>query len=322
MNSHQTNHPSTSALDFWNKPAEEEVYMLAGWRQWADAGSVSSGLPEYLTQIARAKPIGRIRPDGFYIFQVPGLHDLMRPVVRFKDGFPESLQTSRNDFYYHADGPRGVVTFLGDEPHLDIERYIDTLLQAARAFNVRRIVGFGGVYGELPYDRERTVSCNYSLPRMKDELNDMAVSFSDYYGGASIGSILCKRANEQGIEYVGMYALVPAYDFSMTLQAGNTIRIENDYRAWLGLMRRVNYMLKLAFDLRDLEARSIQLTELVRDKLHDLELAAPALGLTDYLNHLREEYHEPQFDPLADVWEDELKRLLGKMDDKDEGEEA
>ena len=26
------------------KPEEEEIYMIAGWEQWADAGSVSSGL--------------------------------------------------------------------------------------------------------------------------------------------------------------------------------------------------------------------------------------------------------------------------------------
>ncbi len=33
------------------KPAEEEIYMIAGWEQWADAGSVSSGLPPYLVDI-------------------------------------------------------------------------------------------------------------------------------------------------------------------------------------------------------------------------------------------------------------------------------
>jgi proteasome assembly chaperone (PAC2) family protein len=303
----------SGAVEFWKKPEADEVYMIAGWRQWADAGSCSSGLPEYLVQQMRAQPIGRIRPDGFYLFQVPGTHDLMRPVVRFEDGFPEALDVQHNDFYLHQDGPRAVVIFMGDEPHMDIERYIASLLQAARMLNVRRIFGFGGVYGELPYDRERMISCNYSLKAMKRELSGLGVSFSDYHGGASIGSILCKRAGEVGIEYTGLYAFVPAYDFSLALQAGNTIRIENDYRAWLGLMRRVNYMTKVPFDLRDLEAKSQHLTELVKVKLEELERAAPQLGLTEYLNHLAEEYQEPTFDPLEDVWEDELKRLLGKF---------
>ncbi len=308
----------SEALDFWNKPEADEVYMLVGFRQWADAGSASSGLPEYLIQQTRAKAIGRIRPDGFYLFQVPGTHDLMRPVVRFEDGYPEVLQSQRNDFYYHQDGPRGVVIFTGDEPHMDVERYIASLLEAARMLKVRRIIGFGGVYGELPYDRERTISCNYSLRKMRDELNVLGVNFSDYHGGASIGSILSKRAGEMEMEYVGLYALVPAYDFSMALQAGNTIRIENDYRAWLGVMRRVNYMLKVAFDLRDLEAKSQHLTELVKTKLDEVEQSAPQLGLSEYLARLSEEYQEPEFNPLEDVWEDELKRLLGKFPDDEE----
>jgi proteasome assembly chaperone (PAC2) family protein len=310
----------SGAVEFWNKPDADEVYMLVGFRQWADAGSASSGLPDYLIQQTRAKAIGRIRPDGFYLFQVPGTHDLMRPVVRFEDGYPEALELQRNDFYYHQDGPRGVVIFTGDEPHMDVERYVGSILQAARMLNVRRIVGFGGVYGELPYDRDRTISCNYSLRKMRDELNVLGVSYSDYNGGASIGSILCKRAGEAGMEYVGLYALVPAYDFSMALQAGNTIRIENDYRAWLGLMRRVNYMLKVVFDLRDLEAKSQHLTELVKTKLDEMEQAAPQLGLAEYLARLSDEYQEPEFNPLEDVWEDELKRLLGKFPEDGEGD--
>ncbi len=76
----------SDALDLWKKPEAKENYMLVGWRQWADAGSVSSGLPQYLIQLMDAEPIGTIRPEGFYLFQVPGTHDLVRPVVRFKRG--------------------------------------------------------------------------------------------------------------------------------------------------------------------------------------------------------------------------------------------
>lgn len=315
------NTAQNSALEFWKKPDVDEVYMLVGWRQWADAGSVSSGLPEYLVQQARAQAIGRINSDGFYLFQVPGTHDLVRPVVRFSDGYPESLESPQNDFYFHRDGPRGVVIFRGDEPHLEIERYVAAILQAARYLNVRRIIGLGGVYGEMPYDKQRMVSCNYSLRQMREKLSRLAVNFSDYHGGASIGSVLCKRAGEQGIEYTGLYALVPAYDFSLVIQSGSTIRIENDYTAWLGLVRRINYMCKLAYDLRDLGEKSARLTEVVRGKLDDLERAAPQLGLSEYLSRLSEEFQEPQFEPLDDVWEDELKRLLGKFDDKEEGED-
>ena len=43
------------------KPQAEEIYMLAGWRQWADAGSVSSELPPYWIEQLGARKIGEIK---------------------------------------------------------------------------------------------------------------------------------------------------------------------------------------------------------------------------------------------------------------------
>lgn len=300
----------SEALELWEKPEADRIYMLAGWRQWADAGSASSGLPQYLIQQTKAHKIGQIRPDGFYLFQIPGTHDLVRPIVKFDEGYPQSLETQRNEFYYTGDSQSGMVIFLGDEPHLDIERYTAALLDAAETLKVRRIVCFGGVYGELPYNKERHISCNYSLPRLKDELNVMAVSFSDYHGGASIGSYLCRRASEREMEYVGMYALVPTYDFSSLAQAGNTIRIENDFMAWFGIMRRVNFMLKTNFSLSDLARKSERLIEVVDAKVEELDSVAPQLGVKEYLARLSDEFTEMTFDPLDDVWEQELRRLF------------
>jgi hypothetical protein len=105
---------------------------------------VSSGLPEYLIQLTGARQIGRINPDGFYLYQVPGTHDLLRPVVNFKEGFPISLKSQQNEFYYSGDDERGLVIFIGDEPHMDIERYSAAVLDAAEALNVKRIVGLWG----------------------------------------------------------------------------------------------------------------------------------------------------------------------------------
>lgn len=312
----------SDALELWRKPQADEMYMIAGWRQWADAGSVSSGLPQYLIQQTKAKKIGQIRPDGFYIFQVPGTHDLMRPVVKFTDGFPESLQIQRNELYYFGDMQRGVVVLLGDEPHLDIERYIAAVLDVAKTMNVRRIIGLGGVYGELPYDKERMISCNYSMPELKQEVSSLAVNLSDYNGGASIGSYLCRRAGDHDMEYVGLYAFVPAYDFSMVSQIGNTIRIENDYMAWLAIMRRINYMIKLGQDLTHLEQKSKRLLDLVESKVEELDNSAPQLGVREYIQRLSDEYHEPNFSPLDDVWEENLRRLFDKFDDDKEDPKA
>ncbi len=301
-------------IEIWEKPEAEEIYMLAGWRQWADAGSISSMLPQYLIQQTQAEHIGSIRSDDFYLFQIPATHDLVRPVVKFKDGFPESLDVPVNELYYTGDGRRGMVFFLGDEPHLHIEHYAAAFLDTAEQLGVRRIVGLGGVYGELPYDKERTISAIYSRPQLQAELDELAVNLSNYHGGASIGSYICRRAAEREMEYVSFYAFVPTYDFSQVSAQGNAIRLENDFTAWLGVMRRINHMLKLDFDLGDLEARSAKLITVIEEKVDELDREAPQLGVREYLARLSNEFVEVPFMPLDDVWEEELRHLLDDLD--------
>ncbi len=303
------------AFELWERPEAAEMYMIIGWRQWADAGSISSTLPRYLIKQLGAELIGEIRNDGFYLFQIPGTHELVRPVVRFDEGLPVALEGQRNEIYYAGNEQRGLIIFLGDEPHLDVERYVRALLQVAQTLNVKRMVGLGGVYGELPYDKERLVSGVYSQPHLKAEMEALAVNLSDYQGGASIGSYVCRRAGELEMEYVGLYAFVPTYDFSQVAQIGNTIRIENDHMAWLGVMRRINYMLKLDFDLSDLEHRSERLIEVLEAKVEELESMAPQLGVRDYMSRLSESFNEVIFAPLDEVWEEELRRLFDVDDD-------
>ncbi len=288
--------------------------MLVGWRQWADAGSTSSGLPEYLIQQTGARKIGEIKNDGYYLFQIPGTHDLVRPIVRFEEGYPRSLEVPRNEIYYTGDEQRGVVIFIGDEPHIDIERYITACLDVAEMLGVQRIVGFGGVYGELPYDKERMVSGSYSMPHLKEVMTELAVSLSDYHGGASIGSYMCRRAAERQMEYVAFYAFVPTYDFSQFASISSAIRIENDFAAWLGVMRRVNHMLKTDFDLSDLISKSAQLIQTIEAKVEELDRLVPQAGVRDYLAGLAENFTEVLFDPLDDVWEDEIRRLFDDHD--------
>lgn len=300
----------SDTVNIWEKPQAQQIYMIAGWRQWADAGAISSGLPQYLIQQTGARKIGEIKPDGFYLFQIPGTHDLVRPVVKFDKGYPQALEMRRNELYYTGDDKHGLVIFLGDEPHLDVDRYVGAFLSAVQTLGVKRIVGLGGVYGELPYDKERIVSSIYSLPSLKEELDALAVSLSDYHGGASIGSYLCRRAGDENTEYVSFYAFAPTYDLSNFGQASNAIRIENDYMAWLGVMRRVNFMLKTTFDLADLEKKSERLIETIEAKIDEIDNIAPQLGIRDYLARLSEEFEETPFNPLDEVWQDEFRRLF------------
>ena len=303
-------------LDLWEKPEAQEIFLICGWRQWADAGSVSSGLVSYLIQKNHARPIGQIRPDGFYMFQIPGTHDLVRPEIKLREGYPEFLNVPQNEFFYYGNEKQGLVLFLGDEPHLDAERYSSAFLDAAKILNVKRIVGLGGVYGELPYEKERMVSAIYSLPHMKDEINQYAVNLSNYHGGSSIESYLCKRAGENSLEFTAFYAFVPNYDFSSLAQVDKSIRIENDFMAWLGIMRRIIHMLQLDFDLTDLEGKSQHLIDLMDTEIDEIQKSMN-VDVQGYLAKLSEDFDEKTFTPQDIFWEEKLKGLFDRLDPDD-----
>ncbi len=170
-------------------PVAKEIYMIAGWYQWADAGSTSSGLPQYLINKTGAKKIGEIKSDSFYLFQVPGTHHFLRPEVKLVEGHREDIERRQNEFYYTGDEEKGLVIFVGEEPHLNAERYAGALLDAVQALGVKRVGAVGGVYGAMPYDRDREVSCVYSLKSMKEDLSKYAVRFSIMRGAQRLGPI-------------------------------------------------------------------------------------------------------------------------------------
>ena len=302
-------------FDLWDLPTASEVTLIAGWHQWADAGNVSSGLPQYLIDTLEARKIGEIQPEGFYLFQMPGTHHFFRPEIKLKEGHIESMDEHDNDFYSWTNGEKRLVIFLGDEPHLNVDRYCDALLDAAEELGVKRILSLGGVYGSMPYERDREIHCVYSLTALKDELADYSVSMSNYEGGATIGVYLAHAAKKRGLEVIDWYAFVPAYDFSELSNTVQGMRIDNDFKSWHELLLRFNRMLGLTIDLSDLAVRSEELVRSMDTKIDELDSRMPHLKVKEYLARLSEGFAETPYLPMDDLLEQELGDLLDNLGD-------
>jgi predicted ATP-grasp superfamily ATP-dependent carboligase len=303
-------------FELWEKPAAEEKHMIAGWRQWADAGAISSELPRYLIDQTGARKIGEIKPAGFYLFQVPGTRHLLRPRVKLHQGHCQELKSRENEFFYSGDDKKGLLIFLGEEPHQNTEQYAEAFLDAVEELGAKRIAVVAGVYGAMPYDKEREISCVYSLPQMKDELGTYAVKFSNYTGGSTIGTYLADRAEPRGIEFLVFYAFVPAYSFTQLSIAFTGIKVEKDYKAWYDLMRRLDHMFDLGLDLSDLERQSDELVSSIEAQIDELERKVPQLKAREYVDKLAVDFTEMPFMPLGDVWERGLRDLFDDMEDQ------
>lgn len=300
-------------FDLWERPNDAE-YLIAGWYQWADAGEASSGLAEYLIDRTDARQIGEIDPQGYYLFQFPGTHDLLRPMVTLDEGYRIALEERRNAFYISQSEGTPFFIFIGDEPHMNVEQYSEAFLNAVETLGIRRVAIVAGVNGPMPYDKEREVSCVYSLPEMKEEMEGYAVRLSNYEGGATIGVYLADRAEELGIELFTLYAMVPAYDFTQASSEIQRVSAEEDYKAWYDLMRRLDYMFGLDLDLADLEARSAELIAAWDSRIAQLERKMPDV-VQSYLERVNEEFSERPFDPLGQAWEDALDDIFDDAGD-------
>lgn len=302
------------SIKLWEQPAASEVYMLAGWQQWADAGDISSGLPQYLIEKSGARKIGELNLGSCYLFQLPGTHHFLRPEVKLVNGHREELTRPTNDIYYTESNGKGLVIFVGHEPHMDVDRYSEAFMAVVKRLGVRRVVALGGVYGPLPYTRAREVHAIYSLPHMREELAQYAVKFSDYEGGVTISTYLMDRAEHEGIELASLYGFVPAYDFSNLSEDADGIRIDEDFQAWHELMRRVDAMFGLWFDLSDLERKGAEVRSAMKAQIDELDQKNPKLKIRQQINDLAEAFSETPFLALDDMWAEELGDILDDMD--------
>lgn len=292
--------------------------MIAGWNQWADAGSISSGLPLYLIQKLNAKKIGEITDDGFYLFQLPGAHHFLRPEIHLKDGYRQSLDKPKNELFYIENNGKGLVIFLGEEPHLKVDRYVTAFLDAVKNLGVKRVAAVGGVYGAMPYDKDRQISCVYSIQDMKDELTRYAVRFSNYEGGTTIGPYIVDAAERVQQEFLVFYAFVPAYNFSELSKMVQAISIEHDFKAWYDIMRRFNHMFDMDIDLTELEHQSYELMLSMDAKIDEVEERLPQLEVKEYLAQVAEEFEDKPFVALSDVWGKALGNMFDDAPDNNE----
>ncbi len=268
-------------------------YMIAGWRrQWSDGGEISGGLPRYLIDKFGARRIGELGNEVSrmcYPFQVPGTHDIYRPRVSYKDGLPISEMHRRNYFY---DAGNGLIIYLGEEPWFRIDIYGQAFIQAIQELGIRQTVVVEGYNGAAPPDLERNVSCVYSQPSMKENLEKYGLRFSNYgsrgRSGPTIGMALITMANQQhaDMEIFRLGAMAPMYPFN---SANNQpVGIARDHRAYYDIMRRLKVMFNLEIDLADL-------VTMADTECHELQEALERIGTDnpkakDLIDRARSDY--------------------------------
>jgi proteasome assembly chaperone (PAC2) family protein len=298
------------------EPTVDEVYMIAGWQQLANAGDVSFGLPHYLIKKLNAQKIGHIGSDPYYIFQTPVSNLIFRPNMKFEKGYCVDVSTHKNEFYYYEDKERGygLVIFVGEEPQMRAGQYAEAFYGAIAQLRVKRVLTLSGIHAIVPFDKHRKILALYSLPHMRAIVEDYNMEPFDYNGPATIGAYLCEGAKRMNLEYLGMYVLVPSYDLGQIArkqEAANVtpIILLEDYQAWYDVMVRVNHMFRIGLELIDLAQKGNEGMKAMRE---DLERLSQYLPINDFLKEVTKDFVEMPFTQLGSVWEDAINDILSE----------
>jgi predicted ATP-grasp superfamily ATP-dependent carboligase len=299
--------------------------LIAGWRrQWSDGGGISGGLVRYLIAKLEARKIGELGPvvsNTCYPFQVAGTHDTFRPRAAFEEGLPSKVMHRENYFY---DAGNGLILFRGEEPWLRIDAFGQAFFQAITELGIKQTVAVEGVNGPVPPDMERRITCVYSKPEMKEELERFGVQFSSYGSegrrGPTIAMALVALAHYEypDIEIFRLGAMAPMFPF--VTSNNQPVGISEDHRSFYDIMRRLNDMFKLNVDLSELREQGQAEARQLQERLD--QISASNSDARQLIESARADYSYTPYevpvnlDPALDKTLDDILRNMPESDDR------
>jgi proteasome assembly chaperone (PAC2) family protein len=274
-----------STIIFEN-PQLNHPYLVAGFSGWPDAGGVSTGVVGYLKNKLPLRKFGEIQPEDFYDFSS------LRPFTAIHEGNIKELSFSLNEFFFwKRDKPRDLIIFLGTEPHLRWDEYVNSVLNVAERFEVKRIYAIGGNYDRVPHTREPRITAVVNNPGLKTELKNYDIEFTKYQGPASIHTLLLTSSERRNIEAISLWGHAPYYIPAPNPQVSYSI------------LKRLAKILEIEIDLDDIEGASKYLEEQVA------KVVAQSPELQEHIKGLEEEYEAGEFKALPEGSEDIVKEV-------------
>ena len=267
-----------TSLQIYEELEFKSPRLLLSLSGWMDGGEVSTGTVRWLIEKLHAKDFADIDPQGYYIYNVPGMMEvaaLFRPHVTIKNGLIKSVEFPTNAFFY--DSVNDLILFLGKEPNMHWEEFSDAIFSLCEQCHVKEIYFIGSVSSLVPHTREPRLLCTASKPELLERFQHYGVKLANYEGPASIVNHLLDNCSQQNLEMVNLVATIPAY-----VQGSNPKCIE-------AVTQRLAGMLDLKIDFKDMRL----ITEDFERKLDALVKQQP--DLAENIVKLEEDYDNEIF---------------------------
>ncbi|MBW1972318.1 MAG: hypothetical protein DRP55_03315 [Spirochaetes bacterium] len=193
-------------IKFFEKPKLKSPTIIAGFEGWPNAGEVSTGTLKYLIKSLNPKPLASMKIDDFFSYHSK------RPTVKVERGKIIEIVKAKNNFFYwiNQNGNRDVILFMGTEPHLKWEYFIDIFLKVCEEMKVKQIITIGGTTDNITHEEEMISALATDEKDIKF-LDEIGISPIDYYGPTSIHSMIITTSKEKGFSSISLWGHVPFY---------------------------------------------------------------------------------------------------------------
>lgn len=272
------------------------VMALEGW---IDAGfGAGSALAALLDGAAPTEPVVAFDPEELVDYRA------RRPIVRLVDGAMESLRWHQPKILLGRDGSGSDVLFLvGPEPDMRWGAFTAEVVELARSWEVRLVVGLGAFPAPVPHTRAIKVASTSPDPALAARVGYVSGAIEV---PAGIQSAIEQAMGEAGIPSVGLWARVPHY-----VAAGPYPP------AGAALVTQLNILAGLTFDTTALvtagDAANRRIDEMVANSEDHLRMVRQLEVSVDNSEGNAFDLAEiPSGDEIAA----ELQRFLGDADDE------
>jgi len=180
--------------------------LIAGFSGWNDAAEAASVAVESVTESWEAKRFGVFDGEEFFDYQAT------RPQIKLIDGVTRTVEWPENILSATTNlpqlGGRSAILLSGPEPGFRWRSFCDSVVDAAREFDVSLVVTLGALLADVPHSRPVAVAANSQNPSLTEKLG---LSSSGYEGPTGITGVLHRVCADAGIPSVSFWASVPHY---------------------------------------------------------------------------------------------------------------
>jgi proteasome assembly chaperone (PAC2) family protein len=225
-----------AALEFESLPALHDPVFVVAFAGWNDAASAATDAARFVVQRLGARKFASIDPELFYDFRE------VRPTAEIDRRGARSIRWPKNEFYYARNpvGPHDVVIGVGVEPNLAWKQFAASHIDLCQRVQAGLVVSLGALLADVPHTRGTRVTGTALDPSVAAKLD---LTTSRYQGPTGIVGVLHTMLRNSSVPAASLWANVPHY-----------ITTSSNPGATLALLTRLQELLGMSLDLRELEA--------------------------------------------------------------------